>query len=282
MGQVGIVEELRRYPVKSMIGEMLDIVDVLPRGLVGDRLCGLIDIETGKVATAKLPHRWRRMLEFRAFYRAGPVPGVEIEFPDGRRLDCLHPDIEAMLSAELKREVRVALDRPDDVLMDRANPDEVATAGNEAEVETAVLPLGMGAPEGGFFDYAPLHVVTTGSLEEVGRHSLAGVAEPVRFRPNLVVRTTDSPAFVENGWVGGHLSVGSELILGITLPTPRCAVPTLAHGSTVPDPRLTTNIGKLNKVQVLDMGQLACLGAYAEILRPGTIRLGDPVMFEPA
>ncbi len=282
MGHVGTVEQLHRYPVKSMIGETLESAVVTARGLTGDRLCGLIDVETGKIASAKLPHRWRRMLEFRAYYRPGVGSEVEIEFPDATRFDCLDPGIAEKLSAELKRQVVVALDRPADILMDRANPDAVAVAGVSTEVEAAVLPLGMGAPEGGFFDYAPLHVVTTASLEEVGRHSLAGQPEPIRFRPNMVIRTNDAAAFAENNWVGGMLTIGDQVALRITLPTPRCAVPTLAHGTSEPDPKLTTNIGKLNRVQVLDMGKLACLGAYAEILRIGTVSVGDAVVFTPA
>ena len=35
----GVVEELWRYPVKSMIGEQLNATEVSESGLLGDRAC---------------------------------------------------------------------------------------------------------------------------------------------------------------------------------------------------------------------------------------------------
>ena len=78
-------------------------------------------------------------------------------------------------------------------------------------------------------------------------------------------------AFAENGWEGALISVGRDLRLRVAFPTPRCAVPTLAHGAIAPDPRLTVEIGKLNRAPVLDMGPVPCLGAYAQIERPGRL-----------
>jgi hypothetical protein len=52
---VGTVRALWRYPVKSMLGEELDEVDLSEGGVVGDRAYALRDRETGKVASAKHP-----------------------------------------------------------------------------------------------------------------------------------------------------------------------------------------------------------------------------------
>ncbi len=57
MTRIGTVGELRRYPVKSMLGETLERAEVRTRGLSGDRVCALIDAETGRVASAKMPRR---------------------------------------------------------------------------------------------------------------------------------------------------------------------------------------------------------------------------------
>jgi uncharacterized protein YcbX len=278
MKPIGTVAELRRYPVKSMLGELLARVHVRTDGLEGDRICALIDRETGRVASAKRPHRWRRLLECSAVCmdRAGG-PKVRVTLPDGTELDARSQNAGEVLSAMLGREVTVEFVRPRDIEIERANPDEVAIRGADSAADIAVLPLGMAAPEGGFFDYAPLHFVTTSSLKRVAEHSRSGVAEPVRFRPNLVIETLDETPFVENEWVGGVLAVGNALLLKVILPTPRCAVPTLGHGSAGVDPQLTRVIGTLNKVAVLDMGVLACLGAYAQILRPGDVAIGDSV-----
>ena len=44
----GVVRELRRYPVKSLLGELLDEGQLGARGLAGDRAFAFIDQATGK------------------------------------------------------------------------------------------------------------------------------------------------------------------------------------------------------------------------------------------
>jgi uncharacterized protein YcbX len=280
MKSVGTVAELHRYPVESMLGESLAAVEVRGTGLEGDRICALIDRDTGRVASAKRPHRWRRLLEFRAAcVRRADGLSVQITLPDGSQLEADARNAAEVLSAELGREVTVGFVRPPGIEIERADPDEVAISGADSAVDATVLPLGMAAPDGGFFDYAPVHFMTTSSLNQIAAHSLAGVPEPIRFRPNLVIDTTDQTRFVENDWIGGVLAVGDALLLKVLVPTPRCAVPTLAHGASGVDPQLTRVIGMLNKVAVLDMGMLASLGAYAQVLRPGHVAVGDPVFW---
>ncbi|MGH3773661.1 MAG: hypothetical protein ACRDRW_20085 [Pseudonocardiaceae bacterium] len=53
-----------------------------------------------------------------------------------------------------------------------------------------------GAPEATFVDYAPVHVITSATLDEIG-------AVHIRYRPNLIIETSPGTApFIENGWVG--------------------------------------------------------------------------------
>src|SRR5438046_9627682 len=87
-GGPGSVVSLWRYPVKSMMGEELNAVEVTDRGLLGDRAYALIDGSDGKAATAKNPRKWPRLFDFRAAFtgpfRPGtPVPPVRIHLPDG-------------------------------------------------------------------------------------------------------------------------------------------------------------------------------------------------------
>jgi uncharacterized protein len=277
MEAIGQVDGLMRYPVKSMRGEELATATVSHRGFVGDRIAALIDEQTGKVATAKLPHRWRRLLDFTSMIRDQDGESLAIVFPDGRSFDTTQTAaVNRALSAELGRPVRLTFARVENLMLDRAVPEAVAEAGAAADVASVELPLGMGAPAGGFFDYAPIHVIAGPSLAAIAKVALAGVPEPLRFRPNLIIRGDMAP-FVENRWVGGVLHVGASVRLKVMLPTPRCAVPTLAHRDMPPDPKLTLHIGQANRVSVLDMGELACLGAYAEVLVPGEIRAGDLV-----
>jgi hypothetical protein len=71
-----LVTEIRRYPVKSMLGEVLDAVDVQLRGLLSDRLWAVRDAD-GKLGSGKDTRRFRRMpglLTLRStITRTGPV-----------------------------------------------------------------------------------------------------------------------------------------------------------------------------------------------------------------
>jgi uncharacterized protein len=57
---VGSVAELRRYPVKSLTGEVLRAADVDVRGLVGDRAWAVTDTD-GRFGSGKTTRRFRRM-----------------------------------------------------------------------------------------------------------------------------------------------------------------------------------------------------------------------------
>jgi uncharacterized protein len=63
---VGSVVALWRYPVKSMAGERLEVATIDADGIDGDRRSAVRDIETGKIASAKRPTRWGRLLRCHA------------------------------------------------------------------------------------------------------------------------------------------------------------------------------------------------------------------------
>src|SRR5258708_22269512 len=89
---LGTVAVLRRYPVKSMLGEDLPDGEVTMAGLAGDRVRGLVHRETGKIASAKNPRLWRRLLRLHA---ACSGTAVSITFPGGARLGGGRPRVRA-------------------------------------------------------------------------------------------------------------------------------------------------------------------------------------------
>ncbi|MEW9547659.1 MOSC domain-containing protein [Nonomuraea sp. NPDC050783] len=248
------VETLRRYPVKSLLGEEVAESEVSERGLAGDRARAVLDVATGKIASAKNPRLWRRLLTL----EGAAVPADE------------------ELSRLLGREVRVIDTPPEGAELDRSVPERVLAEGIEAEVPYTVSTLGAGAPAGTFFDFAPVHLITTAALERIGALGPRGRVEAVRYRPNLVV-ATDQEGFPENDWVGRRLRVGAEVVLEIIVASPRCAVPTLAHGALDRDPDALRTVSRHNRVPVFGMDPQPCAGVYARVARPGRIRKGDPV-----
>lgn len=201
------VASLHRYPVKSTVGERLEVADVVARGLRGDRLWAVRD-DDGKLGSGKSTRRFRRMeglLDLVASYD-GDVPVVT--FPDGRGLRGDDPAVHQALSAHVGRPV---------------------TLGREGEVS--------------HFDDGPVHLVTTGSLGAVAE-LLGEPVDPRRVRPNLVVDTGDLAGLVEDGWVGSRLQVGA-VVLEVVARMPRCVMvnlPQVGLGAT----RVLDVVGDLN------------------------------------
>jgi uncharacterized protein len=272
---LGTVTALRRYPVKSMLGEDLDAGDISRHGLAGDRRLAVVSHRTGKVASAKYPRLWRDLLTLSAEARGGAA--VRITLPDGRTVSSTDPDVDEILSALLDQPVTLTATPPPGAALDRAVPEAVLREGITAQVPSELIEIGAGAPPGTFVDFAPLHLITTATLDRIAELSPYQRAHLERYRPNILIRT-DARGFTENDWLGQDLRVGNELALRVIARTPRCAVPTLAHGGLPRDTEALRVLARHNRVRPLpERDPEPCAGVYAEVLHPGRIRTGDPV-----
>ncbi len=222
----GSVGSLWRYAVKSMRGEELDEALVNDGGIFGDRAYAVIDPSNGRVASAKLPRKWSKLVGLSACLveprRSGdPVPPVRITSPDGASITS-DEDAGALLSEQLGLPVVLTTSRPESASVERLDP---------FLTDETISDIGRHMMKGRFSDYAAVHLITTATLERLGELYPQGLFDVRRFRPNVVVETTSAErGFVENAWVGRTVAVGDEVRLRITDPTPRCAIPTLGHG----------------------------------------------------
>lgn len=274
---LGRVRDLWRYSVKSMRGEPLHMAQVSERGIMYDRGYALLDRETGKIASAKRPRLWGPLLQCRAQV-VSTDGAVRIELADGQALLAEQDDADAVLSALTGRSVRLVRTPPPAPEIERYWPDvdglqmrDVVTSGR----------IGQGAPDGTFFDYAPLHLMTTATLARLQALYPRGQVDPRRFRPNLVIETSEAMrGFVENEWVGRTLAIGAEVCLRVTNPSPRCVVPTLPQGELIEDIGILRAVADHNRpaVPALDGKQLPSLGVYASVERGGAIHAGDTVV----
>ena len=288
---VGTVVSLWRYPVKSMMGEELNACDVTERGLCGDRAYGLVDRETGKLASAKHPRKWGRLFDFRADFVApptldAPAPPVRITFPRGASVTSDEPGVSRLLSEALGRPVALMASAPvgssfEEVWPAVKGPRLYGTVLPDREAEDFVtdVPAAFRAPAGTFFDFCAVHVVTTNTLDRLRELAPAHRFEARRFRPNVVVDVPDRRGFVENDWSRRTIAVG-EVRLKVIIPTARCVMTTLAQGDLPRDPGVLRAMADHNRIRAGGLGELPCAGVYAFVLTPGTIRRGDPVRVE--
>lgn len=271
MSPAGTVQLLRRYPVKSMAGEALDGARVIPEhGVQGDRAFAVLDVATGRIASAKHPRRWGALLgctarfvgELKIGQRHAPVV---IELPDGTAVRSDLADAGSLLTHALGREVRLV-----DTPPARAVHDEAAGSKDRG------APLAVGSGVGTLFDFAPIHLITTATLRRLEELQPSSSFAVARFRPNLVI-DVDAAGFVENEWHGQVIAVGDEVQLCVTFPCPRCVMTTLAQGDLPADPAVLRAATHNTHLFALLAKRMPTVGVYATVVRGGTVRVGDTV-----
>lgn len=271
----GSLRALHRYPVKSMAGEALREARVLAEhGVQGDRAFALLDVETGRVASAKEPRRWSALLGCEARFveplasgqRHGPVV---ITLPGGVTVRSSDAEADRVLSTAIGRAVRLSSTPPPQAELDEHRPERDVSRG---------APLAVGAGTGTFFDFAPIHLVTSSTLSHLHELRPASRFDVARFRPNLVIDTGDAHGFVETDWLGRMLAIGDEVQLHVTFPCPRCVMTTLPRGELPADPEVLRTAARHNRQLFALLGKtMPTVGAYASVVRGGTIRVGDSV-----
>lgn len=185
---------LRRYPVKSMGGEALDMVELDQRGLLGDRWFAVEDSE-GHFASGKNTRRFRRrdaVFDYAADTTADGQVGVT---RDQQRWVAGDPALDRRLSDEMGTEVSVT-------------------------PETRVPHQDDGS----------VSIISTATLRWCAER-WGGSRDARRLRVNIVV-DADEP-FVEETWIGHQLHIGSAGLLG-TQQIARCRMIDIAQDGVTP------------------------------------------------
>jgi uncharacterized protein YcbX len=240
--EVGHVEALFRYPVKSMGGEPLAAAQLGWHGIEGDRRLAFRRLEDRGgfpwLTASKLPE----LLLFaphRGDHGAqGELP-AHVRTPEGDELLIFGDDLA------------------DDVGRRHGSPVQMMQLNH------------------GIFDEASLSVISTDTVDEIGR--LAGPSPDVRrFRPNVVVRLARPLPFQEDEWVGGTLSFGdgdSAAAIAVTLRDLRCSMITLDPDSATSAPAVLKAVARANRCNA---------GIYGTVTRTGRLEVGQTLFFRTA
>jgi uncharacterized protein YcbX len=290
--KIGTIQEIWRYPVKSMAGEKCDATKLGSLGVPGDRGWAVRDMVRGGIRGAKkLPG----LMQCSARYLEEPgddplaLPVAEFRIPGGEPLRADATDAAAKLGAFLGTTVTLWPRRPasDHDHYRRGAPDHAdletelravfAREPDEPLPDLSVFPpeiFEFESPLGTYFDAFPLLLVTDASLRTLERLAPGSRADLRRFRPNLVVAASESEAkrspFPEAAWAGKEVRVGGAT-LEITVACPRCVMITLPFADLPKDPALLRAV-------VREAGQN--LGVYAKVKVAGEVRPGDSLVVE--
>jgi uncharacterized protein YcbX len=240
--EIGQVEALFRYPVKSMRGERIEAAPLGWHGLEGDR-----------------------RLAFRRLDDRGDFPWLSASSLPGLLLFAPHRGGDSA-TAGLPTLVRT----PDG--------EELPIFGEELATEVGRR---LGAPvqmiqfRNGFFDETCISVIATDTVREIGR--LAGLGEDVRrFRPNVLVRLRTPAPFQEDEWVGGVLSFGEgddAAAVTVTMRDIRCSMLNFDPDSAGPAPEMLKAVVRVHQNTA---------GVYGTVTRTGRLAVGQRILFHPA
>ncbi|MEP6617676.1 MAG: MOSC domain-containing protein [bacterium] len=235
--ELGVVEAIFRYPVKSMAGERLDVARMGWHGLDGDRRLAIRKKNDHGGFPWLTASRLQELLLFTPCRRGEDgeegLP-THVRTPDGEDMeifgDALAADIARRLSA----------------------------------------PVEMMRLKHGIFDEAPISVITVDTVHEICR--LAGRSADVRrFRPNILLRTLRQAPFEEDAWVGSVLSFGDAhdaAAVTVTMRDTRCSMINLDPDSAAVAPEMMKAAVRANENTA---------GIYGAVTRIGSVTVGQTV-----
>jgi uncharacterized protein len=233
---IGTIKALYRYPVKSMAGESLATAQLGWHGIEGDRRFAFRRVqETGGfpwLTAGRLP----ALIRYQPYsaVAGNGAPPTHVRTPSGVELE--------LSGAALRQELSAAFGD---------------------DVELMQLKHGM-------FDEAPLSLITTNTLETIAVRADCDV-DVLRFRPNILVETSDGAPFPEDAWVGKLIVFGEQPeapAMSVAQRDVRCVMINFdpVTGATTPQILKATVQANQN-----------CAGVYGAAFRTGELRVGEQV-----
>jgi len=240
--EIGVVDALFRYPVKSMGGERLEVANLGWHGIEGDR----------RMAFRRIDDRGGF-----PWLTAGRLPEMVLFSPLRRESDA---------QGDLPTHIRT----PDGEVMPAFGEDLAAEIGRRYGAPVQMMQL-----KHGIFDDATISVIATDTVHEIAR--LAGRSPDVRrFRPNIVVRLLQSGPFREDEWLGGVLAFGAAVdapAITVTMHDLRCSMVNLDPDTATPAPEVLKAVAGANRSNA---------GIYATVTRTGLLEVGQTILLHGA
>lgn len=181
----------------------------------------------------------------------------------------------------------LALRFPDGVVQDvpEAGPAAVTRLYDGREIPGWLIPGPLSAALSGFlgrpvhlFKRAPGHsgnddhpvtLMSEASLRALATEFGGAAPDPRRFR--MTISITGADAWAEHSWSGQQVTIRDSALRVVT-PVPRCAVTTHNPESGATDVRILHALARLRGKKDITFG------IWCDIIRPGRIRVGDPVL----
>jgi uncharacterized protein YcbX len=253
--EIGHVEAIFRYPVKSMRGESLDVAQLGWHGLEGDRRLAFRRINANASSNDRTGFPW---------LTASKLPDLILFTPQRNKNENDGDAREGAAQGDLLLPTHIRT--PDGKEMPIFGDDLAAEIGRRYGA-----PVEMMQMKHGIFDDASISVIASETVREVGR--VAGLTLDVRrFRPNIVVRLLRPTSFQEDEWLDGVLSFGEEVdaaAIAVTMPDVRCSMVNLDPDTAKSTPEVLKAAVRANQNNA---------GIYGTVTRSGGLAVGQSIL----
>lgn len=260
MTTIGTVENLWRYPVKSMRGEPLDKAFAGFSGFYGDRCYAF----KNSAAPAGFPYLTAREQQQMLLYRA--------QFRHAERA-AQPPNLAEAQS--LAPGLTPTNGDPNDFDLDVIAPsgavfavDDPALAEMLGEGLRGENRLTLARSERALTDCRPVSLISLQTVEQIG-DELGFAVDKRRFRANVYMNfAAASDGFGEDRLVSRKLRIGSQATIMILERDPRCKMISLDPDTSEHNPEVLRRVAQTHEAKA---------GVYCAVLVEGTIKSGDSI-----
>lgn len=255
MNNIGKLESIWRYPVKSMRGEAVDEVFVAYTGVMGDRLYAISSSD----APPEFPWHTNREHEefvlFSASYknRETTLKPAAIEAAFKKALNPPYPLADAFA---------LEINTPGGETFDVQDPAFLEGLRDKSEGDLALHFTQKNA-----VDCRPLSLFSHQTLAQLEQETGLDL-DKRRFRANFYVDWLDADGFYENELVNRRLKVGDRVEIMVRELDPRCKSITIDPDTAETQPRILRHIARKHN---------GFAGVYAAVLTEGTVNTGDEI-----
>jgi uncharacterized protein YcbX len=257
MEQLGTVETICRYPVKSMAGQDVETAFAGYGGLMGDRVYAFMR-EGGRPGFPWLSATEREdLVLYRPRFRDGATAALPVDLEASLTLG---PGVNPVFPPESAFDVEVAT--PEGKTLPVRSPE---LAADLARKSGAAVTLRFS--ERSLYDCRPLSLIGNASVRALGAE-LGMALDRRRFRANLYADWRSALPYRENDLVGRTLQLGERVRIAILERDPRCKMITIDPDTAQTDRRILRHVNEAHGTTV---------GVYAAVLVEGVVRKGDRI-----
>jgi uncharacterized protein YcbX len=261
MINLGKVESLWRYPVKSMRGEAVSEAFMSFSGFYGDRRFAIVDSSARKGFPFLTGTTHAEILRYQPRFRH---PDRAAKPPNLFEAMSIAPGVSPISGDD--NDLAVDVVTPSGALLAVDDPAllEMLSQGIERSHELRLI-----KSDRPLIDCRPISLISTQTVRQL-QSRLGAPLDKRRFRANIYVDLLSDEGFAEDSLVGRRLRIGSQAVISVLERDPRCKMISLDPDTGEHNPEVLRQVAQSHEANA---------GLYCAVLVEGVLTVGDTIAF---